>query len=594
MPAHSSSSSAADLAGLPDLADLTAPLAPVVAHGVVRSYPGRAGGPVLDGVDVVAAPGTRLGLIGENGSGKSTLLRVLAGLDRPDAGTVRVPADVVHLAQEPDPRAGSGAGTVGDLLDDALRPLHAAVRLLERLAADLGADLPAGTADEVGAAYDAVLAWATHHDAWDAERRVELTAATLGVADLDRARPVATLSGGQRTRLTLAAALVRRPACLLLDEPTNHLDAEALELLETSLVALPGVVVAASHDRTFLDRVCTDLLDLDAGVLGTDGRGGQRFGGGFGDYLAHQAAVRRRWEETWQRQQDEIADLRARTRVDLGSIAPGRGPTDNDKFIHAFKGAKVERTRARRVHDAERRLEVAEREALPKPPRPLRFAVPLTGGAPDGGAGAGTPGSGAAVAVRDLRVDGEEPGRPRLVLDRLDVVAGEHLLVTGPNGSGKTTLLDVLAGRLTPDAGRVDVQARRVRLVAQDPDVGAPERTTRAAYRDLVGAATAERVPLRSLGLLHPRDLGTPVGALSVGQRRRLTLAVAVAAAPDLLLLDEPTNHLSLRLAGELEEAVGVAPGTVVVTSHDRWLRARWSGRQVALAAPYPATGAGR
>ncbi|MFW6773291.1 ABC-F family ATP-binding cassette domain-containing protein [Nocardioides sp. CPCC 205120] len=589
MPAHSSLPALRSLGG--DLAELTAPLAPLVAHGVVRSYPGRAGGPVLDGVDVVAAPGTRLGLIGENGSGKSTLLRVLAGLDRPDAGTVRVPADVVHLAQEPDP----GAGTVGDLLDDALRPLHAAVRLLERLAVGLAADLPPEAAGEVGAAYDAVLAWATHHDAWDAERRVEVTATTLGVADLDRARPVATLSGGQRTRLALAAALVRRPACLLLDEPTNHLDAEALDLLETSLVELPGVVVAASHDRTFLDRVCTDLLDLDAGALGADGRGGRRFGGGFSDYLAHQTAVRRRWEETWQRQQDEIADLRARTRVDLASIAPGRGPTDNDKFIHAFKGAKVERTRARRVHDAERRLEVAEREAVAKPPRPLRFAVPLTGGGTagtDASAGAGTTGGGVAVAVRDLRVDGEGggAGRPRLVLDRLDVATGEHLLVTGPNGSGKTTLLDVLAGRLAPDAGRVDVRARRVRLVAQDPDVGPPDRTARAAYRDLVGPEAAERVPLRSLGLLHPRDLGTPVGALSVGQRRRLTLAVAVAAAPDLLLLDEPTNHLSLRLAGELEEAVGVAPGTVVVTSHDRWLRARWTGQRVGLAAPYPTT----
>ena len=434
--------------------------------------------------------------------------------------------------------------------------------------------------EDTAAEYDRVLAWAVAHDAWDADRRAEITAAALGVADLDRSRPVDTLSGGQRTRLALAAALVRRPACLLLDEPTNHLDDEALDLLERELVAMPGVVVAASHDRTFLDRVATELLDLDAGALGTDGRGGRRFGGSFTAYLDEQARSRRRWEETWAAQQEEITRLREKARTDLRAVAAGRGPTDNDKFIHAFKGAGVERARARRVHDAERRLEVAEREAVRKPPEPLRFRGAMTTGA-DGGL---------AVSVRGLRVAGTPGAPPRVELDRLDVPAGEKLLVTGPNGSGKSTLLAVLAGRLVPDAGRVDVRARRVAFVEQDPDVGPAGRTAGAAYAELVGATTAEEVPLRTLGLLHPRDHGTAVGALSVGQRRRLALAVAVAAGPDLLLLDEPTNHVSLRLAAELEEALGRAPGTVVVTSHDRWLRARWEGPSLALGGARPAS----
>ena len=542
--------------------------APVVARGLVRTFAAR---PVLDGVDLVAAPGTRVGLIGENGTGKSTLLRLLAGRDLPDAGSVQVPDDLVYLPQEP--QTGT-TGTVGTLLDDALRPLHEAVAELERLAERM-----AGGQD-TGDEYDRVLAWTVAHDAWDADRRAEITAAALGVADLDRGRPVATLSGGQRTRLALAAALVRRPACLLLDEPTNHLDDEALDLLERELVAMPGVVVAASHDRTFLDRVATELLDLDAGELGTDGRGGRRFGGSFTAYLDEQARSRRRWEETWAAQQDEIARLREKTHTDLRSIAAGRGPTDNDKFIHAFKGANVERARARRVHDAERRLEVAERAAVRKPPEPLRFRGAMTTGA----------GAGPAVTVRDLRVDGAPGSPPRVELDRLEVPAGEKLLVTGPNGSGKSTLLAVLAGRLAPDAGRVDLGARRVALLEQEPDVGPLDRSAGAAYAALVGAATAEDVRLRTLGLIHPSDHGTAVGALSVGQRRRLALAVAVAAGPDLLLLDEPTNHVSLRLASELEEALGRAPGTVVVTSHDRWLRARWEGPSLALGGARPAS----
>ena len=531
----------------------------LVARDLVRSHATRAGRPpVLDGVDLVAAPGTRVGLIGENGSGKSTLLRLLAGVDRPDSGTVDAPDDLVYLPQEPDP----AAGTVGDLLDAALRPLHDAVAELERLAAAL--DDPA--ADP--AAYDRALARAVAHDAWDADRRTEVAAGTLGVADLERDRPVATLSGGQRTRLAMAAALVRRPAVLLLDEPTNHLDDAALDLLERSLPELPGVVVAASHDRTFLDRVATELLDLDAGALGTDGDGGRRFGGSFTAYLDAAAASRRRWEERFAAEQEQIAALREKARTGLSAIAPGRGPRDNDKFVHAFKGAGVERTRARRVHDAQRRLETAEREAVRRPPRPLRFAGHSTGDAPAGGL---------AVSVRDLRVDG------RLRLDLLDLAVGEKLLVTGPNGAGKSTLLAVLHSDLAPDAGTVDVRARRVGLLAQDPDLGPPGRSAATAYADAVGVERAETVPLRELGLLPPRAHGTAVGDLSLGQRRRLALAVAVADAPDLLLLDEPTNHVSLRLAGELEAALATAPGTVVVTSHDRWLRERWTGRRLRI-----------
>ncbi|WP_447643922.1 ATP-binding cassette domain-containing protein [Nocardioides zeae] len=197
------------------------------------------------------------------------------------------------------------------------------------------------------------------------------------------------------------------------------------------------------------------------------------------------------------------------------------------------------------MRDAERRLEVAEREALPKPRPPLRFAGALT---------AGSDGDGPVVRARGIDVPG------RLALDRLDVAAGASLLVTGPNGCGKSTLLAVLAGEL-PAGGALDVRARTVRLLRQDPEVTHPRRTARAAYLAAVGAALAERVPLRALGLLPPRAHATPVGALSVGQRRRLDLAIAIAAAPDLLLLDEPTNHLSLGLAGSSRRRSARRPG---------------------------------
>jgi macrolide transport system ATP-binding/permease protein len=162
----------------------------------------------------------------------------------------------------------------------------------------------------------------------------------------------------------------------------------------------------------------------------------------------------------------------------------------------------------------------------------------------------------------------------RLDVPRLDVPTGGRLLVTGANGSGKSTLLKVLAGELGSFPAHVSVTARRVAHLPQDVVFTRPERTPHEVY----DAATGSPVPLGDLGLLHPRELSRPVGVLSVGQQRRLALAILVARRPDLALLDEPTNHISLTLADELEESLQQSPGTVVVASHDRWLRKRWTG----------------
>ncbi|HET9997138.1 MAG TPA: ATP-binding cassette domain-containing protein [Nocardioides sp.] len=531
------------------------PLQPVVLRDLSVSFRDRI---ALTGVDLVAQPGRRIGLVGENGTGKSTLLRAVAGRLPETArvtGSLEATSDLVLLGQEPPFRDDR---TVGEVLAATLRPLREAVRRVEELAGALD--------DEAGqAAYAAALEHAVDHDAWDADRRAEVAAHELGLGTLDPAREVGTLSGGQRTRLAIATVMTTRPACLLLDEPTNHLDDDAIGVLTGFLLDLPGVVLLASHDRVLLDDVCTDLVDLDPTAFGTDGQGGRRFGGGWSDYVASREDARRRWEETYAAQQDELDRLRAATKIGTAQIAHNRGPTDNDKFIYKSKGAKVESTLSRRKRDARRRLDHAERDQVRKPPRPLVFRHRL----------AEETDSGRLVQVRDLVVAG------RLCLDRLDVEAGEHLLVTGANGSGKSTLLGVLAGRLAPTSGSVSVGGRVAELAQ---DVAFPDRARRAAdvYADAV-AGLADAPALRDLGLVHPRDHHRPVGLLSVGQRRRLGLAVAVAQGPDLMLLDEPTNHLSPALAGEIEEALGRSPGAVVVASHDRWLRRRWEGSVHAL-----------
>ncbi|MGQ5264464.1 ABC-F family ATP-binding cassette domain-containing protein [Micromonospora sp. ZYX-F-536] len=530
----------------------------LIAHDLLRIRGDRR---VLDGVSLTAAPGHRIGLIGENGTGKTTLLRVLAGVDEPDSGTVARPPDLGFLHQE---MPFSPAATVATVLDDALREARADLAELDRLGTELAAT-PEDTERraELLAAYGETLERAQDRDAWDADRRALTVLAGLGLGGTPHERRLTALSGGQRGRLALAAMLIRRPDALLLDEPTNHLDDAAAAFVEEQLRAMPGVVVVASHDRAFLDAVCTHVIDLDPAVEGP-----VRYGGGYTAYLSVKRAEAERWRRRYDDEQAQLAELREAAAVTGHQVAHGRGPRDSEKMGYGHTAGRVQNQISRRVRDAARRLETLERHQVAPPPEPLRFHAPVlaTGAGDD-----------AIVTMRQVEVPG------RLRVEQFTVTASDRLVVSGPNGAGKSTLLAVLAGRLTC-AGAVSRRpGLRVGLLTQDTVFADPRRTARETFATTVGVRRAEEVPLSSLGLLAPADLDRPVGELSVGQRRRLGLAVLVADPPELLLLDEPTNHLSPRLCDELEEALGTGPGAIVVASHDRRLRSRWPGREVTL-----------
>ncbi|MEV4765211.1 ABC-F family ATP-binding cassette domain-containing protein [Micromonospora chokoriensis] len=534
----------------------------LVAHDLVRVRGTRR---VLDGVSLTAAPGHRIGLIGENGTGKTTLLRVLAGVDEPDAGTVTRPTDVGFLHQE---MPFTSSATIATVLDDALREARADLAELDRIGTAL-ATAPEGAEDHdrLLAAYGEVLERAQDRDAWDADRRAQAVLDGLGLGAIPHDRTLAALSGGQRGRLALAAMLIRRPGALLLDEPTNHLDDAAAAFCEEQLRAMPGVVVLTSHDRAFLDAVCTDVVDLDPAVDGP-----VRHGGGYTAYLAAKRAEAQRWRRRYDEEQAQLAELREAAAVTGHHVAHGRAPRDSEKMGYGHTAGRVQNQISRRVRDAARRLEVLERHQVAAPPEPLRFRPPATPSAFAAGVG-----DEPVVTVRLLEVPG------RLRVEHLVVTADDRLVVSGPNGAGKSTLLAVLAGRLH---GSGTVRRRpglRVGLLTQDTVFERPQRTPRSIYAAVVGPERAEMVPLSSLGLLASADLDRPVADLSVGQRRRLALAVLVADPPELLLLDEPTNHLSPTLCDELEEALNTGPGAVVVASHDRRLRARWPGRELTL-----------
>ncbi|KIF75797.1 ABC transporter ATP-binding protein [Streptomyces sp. 150FB] len=527
----------------------------LTALAVTKSYNGRI---VLDGVTCSLTTGERTGIIGENGSGKTTLLRLLAGREQPDQGEIvrRADGGIGYLAQDEalPPRL-----TVQEIIDRALSELRAVERQLRRLEAAMSDGDESGLAE-----YGDLLTVFELRGGYDADARVERALHGLGLARLRRDRTVGTLSGGEQVRLRLASLLSASPEVLLLDEPTNHLDDNALTWLEDHLRGRRGTTVAVSHDRVFLERTATGLLEVDA-----DRRSVVRYGNGYAGYLAEKAAARRRWVQAYEGWRADLDRLREAAATTARQVAPGRPMKDGNKMAYDRAGGRVQQSLASRVRNAEERLHRLLADPVPPPPEPLRFAPSLRTGA-DRAHGTVLEAAGVAVTGRLGRTD-------------LSLAAGGRLLITGPNGAGKSTLLKVLAGELTPDGGHL-TRGGRIGHLPQEPAVGPPGRTLLDAFAYGRPGSPAEHVErLTALGLFAPDRFDVRVGSLSTGQRQRLTLARLLDEPADVLLLDEPTNHLSLALVEELETALAHYDGALVVVSHDRRLRERWAGARLSV-----------
>ncbi|MEO3806445.1 ABC-F family ATP-binding cassette domain-containing protein [Nonomuraea sp. B1E8] len=524
-------------------------------------------------------PGERAGVVGDNGSGKSTLLRLLAGVEAPDDGEVTVPDDAGYLGQT---LGLPPSHTVQQAIDAALAGLRAMERRMRELESSL--------TDEVMGEYGELLTAYELRGGYQADARVDKAFHGLGLAHVGRDRVLSSLSGGEQARLGLACVLAASPRVLLLDEPTNHLDAPALAWLEDRLREHRGAVVAVSHDRIFLDRVATAVLEVERGAI-------TRFGGGYTGFLAAKAAARARWEQSYAAWCEEVRQVRERAATTAHRVAAGRMMRDNNKVAYDRDAGRVQSSVASRVRNAHERLRRLEADPVPRPPEPLRFRGAF-GGAPaahipsgaagaavgehetaptahvsSGPAGAAAGEHGGAVArvvveLRDVRV-GE-----RLRVDALTIRAGDRLLVRGPNGAGKSTLLQTIAEHAGCTVGC------RVGFLPQEVTFD-PGQTVLDAYG--LGHADERRAALLATGLFRPHTLGQKVGALSVGQQRRLALARLLGREHDLLLLDEPTNHLSPVLAEELEQALDAYDGTLVVVSHDRALTRRFRGDAIEL-----------
>jgi len=513
---------------------------------------GHAHRTLFSNLNFTVAPGDVVGVVGANGAGKSTLLRLLAGADKPQAGTVSTaPQDafIGWLPQEHERIEGETvAGYIGRRTGST-----AATVAMESSAEALGSGNSADD-DRYAAALDHWLACG----AADLDDRIPATLAELGL-DVGADAPMTGLSGGQAARVALAALLLSRFDVVLLDEPTNDLDLAGLARLEEFVTGLRGGVVLVSHDREFLARCVTTVVELDLAQNKV-----AVYDGGYDAFLEERAIARRHAREAYDEFADKKADLvgRARTQREWSSQgvrnAMKKNP-DNDKIRRRAASESSEK-QAQKVRQMESRIARLDEVEEPRKEWALQFSI---GAAPR-----------SSSVVATLNAATLHQGGFTMGPVSVQVNAGERIGITGPNGAGKSTLLRLLLGRTAPDDGGAALGASVAIGEIDQARSQFPEDVPLGdAFEDLVPEMNQAEVRtlLAKFGLKADQVM-SPVGALSPGERTRASLALLQARGVNVLVLDEPTNHLDLPAIEQLEEALESYDGALLLVSHDRRL----------------------
>jgi ATP-binding cassette subfamily F protein 3 len=508
---------------------------------------------ILDGISFNLNAGECLGLVGPNGSGKTTLLRILVQQEKPDSGSVQFEPPELRVGYLPQGFTPHPEETLQNFLDQMEGNVDLLTARLEKLAAGLAENTHSL---ELQHEYEQVLAQLEHSMANSGRGPGVLAGLGLGQLPLDT--PIANLSGGQKTRLSLAGVLLSNPQLILLDEPTNHLDLDMLVWLEDWLIGYHGAVLVVSHDRTFLDHTTTSILEIDPKTHKS-----RLYAGNYSDYLEQKMAdYDRRWQE-YTDQQDEISRLRSAARHvrGLANFRRGGKADSGDKFAKGFFANRSLATvkHAKQIERRVDRLLNEDRVEKPKPAWEMKIEFEDI---PESGRDV--------VALEHLTI-----GYGNLILlEDLNLVLryGQRVALIGPNGSGKTTLLRTILGKIPFLSGRLRVGTNvRLGYMAQEQENLDTSLNSLQTVQKLISQSETEARSFLSKFLFKGDDVFIPVGSLSYGERSRLSLARLVATGCNLLMLDEPINHLDIPARSRFEQALKAFEGSVLAVVHDRY-----------------------
>lgn len=514
--------------------------------------------PILQDISFTINAGECVGLVGPNGSGKTTLINIIIGKMFADSGSIQfTPPNlrIGHLSQGLETPENLN---IRDILFPKLTDLEDAERAVETLAAQMSI-APDNAFENIMQSYsDALDRLETLSQSVDISRGEQLLS-EFGLSDYDLDTSTDILSGGQKTRLGLAAVLVNNPQLLILDEPTNHLDIVAIEWLENWLQSFSGGVLLVSHDRTFMDATVNRIVALNGKT-----HNAQLYEGNYRDYAeAIRSQLDKQWSQ-WRDQQVEIARLQNDARETMARANRKENATkDSTQRRYAKKVAKRAKAKEKRL---ERYLDSDERVEKPQQSWSLKldFAdLPTTGRD--------------VISTQNLAI-GYHPSEPLLYDLDLVVRSGERVIILGPNGHGKSTLLKTLISELPPLDGHVRVGSSvKIGYLAQEQDTLDPSKNALETLTDEVGFSHTEVRSFLHFFLFAGDDVFRPIADLSYGERVRLMLAILVARGANLLVLDEPINHLDVPSREQFEQSLSTFQGSVLAIVHDRYFVDRFA-----------------
>jgi macrolide transport system ATP-binding/permease protein len=519
---------------------------------------------VLHDVSLSMDKNTRAGLVGANGSGKTTLLKIIAGLVQPDSGHISCSSSIVigYLPQ-----------TITDLPYTTIEPMLLSSFGVDQLQKRLN-ELQEAESKESGIELDNLIKEygeiSERFDRigrYDIDHRICEILNGLSIGYLDGSREIETLSGGEKTRLSLAAVLLKSPDLLVLDEPTNNLDSQSLEWLEKYLSKYRGGMIAASHDREFLNNTVKVIFEIDEHTHTMT-----RYAGNYDAYKLVKERERARQAADYMKQQEEIKELNRTIRQTASELVRHRKFTrDHEKFAVTYKGERREQGVTRNIQSAKERLLHIQNNPFPKPAEPLCFKPDVK---------FGTIKSAEVISVS--RVSKSYGGKS--ILKEISFVIGHRsrILIAGSNGAGKTTLLRIIVGEEIAEEGHVKLApAANIGYLSQEPYRGDADISIVDCWLQRYGCTANEAVfSLVTCGLFRYEDLTKSMGELSLGQLRKIEIAGLIAAGPNMLILDEPTNHLSLDVLESFEDAIRQFPGPVIAVSHDRRFARQFGGER--------------